>query len=427
MLVVLAVAPPLAVHGAPRIRRRTRVSDTGRKRFIVQVKNDKGRQDIGRVAATSRGSPSASREVLHDYYSVDLDEQGVEELIKDDNIISMEEDSLWEPLGFRDEPASNEAARHLLETQGWGIQEVQADQLQIGDSPVTVCVIDSGVAVNHPDLANADVSGVNRTSQDDGSEMPWNEDARGHGTHVAGILAARIENDIGVRGVGDIPLFISRALNDAGVAYQSDIMGAMQDCRAGGAKIISISLGGSYMVSAMRRLISELFDDGILIVSAAGNDGKFKASYPGTHRDVISVTALKQGQQLWENSNSGPWLELAAPGHQIRSTYPPDDYATFSGTSAATPFVAGVAALVWSHFPQCQHSQIRYALAKTAKDLGPGGCDKDFGFGLVQARAAYEFLEANPCETAEWGRVRVTGMCSTLIDPTEAPTLVRLA
>ena len=402
------------VNAVPRSYRRTRRvdPDESKKRFVVHVKNEQGKQHVKNIA-------SMSREVINDYVSVELDVDQLAHLSLDDNIISIDEDYPWTSLGFRDDPSDFEPFRssnRQLEEVGWGITAVQADQLQMGQNPVTVCVIDVGVDVGHPDLRGENITGIDRISSD-GSIMHWDTDPTGHGTIVSGILTASINNNLGVRGVGKIPLFVSRALNDnAGSAYQSDIMGAMRDCGLHGAKIISLSLGGPYMLRSMRDMISTLFDVGILLVSAAGNDGKRKATFPGAHRDVISVAGLKTEQERWEYSNSGPWIELAAPAYRINSTFLGDGYALFTGTSVATPFVSGVAALVWSHFPACQNSQIRYALAKTAQSLNGQGCDDSFGYGLVRARAAYDFLFSNPCELADWGRERVTGLCTTLND-----------
>jgi serine protease len=205
----------------------------------------------------------------------------------------------------------------------------------------------------------------------------------------------------------------------------------MRDCQRHGAQIINLSLGGSYITSTMRSLISELYEDGILLVAAAGNDGTATAMYPAAHRDVISVSALTSSLDVWENSNYGPWIELTAPGYRINSTFPPDRYALYSGTSMAVPFVSGVAALVWSNFPQCSNSQIRFALAQTAFDLGTEGCDDNYGYGLVQAKTAYDFLLANPCQDADWGRKSHVGMCTTIPEPSEppsmAPSLVRIS
>jgi serine protease len=197
----------------------------------------------------------------------------------------------------------------------------------------------------------------------------------------------------------------------------------MRDCQRHGAKIINLSLGGSYITSAMRSLIAALYEDGILLVAAAGNAGTATAMYPAAHRDVISVTALTSELDVWENSNYGPWIELAAPGYRINSTFPPDRYALYSGTSMSVPFVSGVAALVWSHFPQCSNSQIRFALAQAAVDLGAEGCDENYGYGLVQAKTAYDFLLANPCQDADWGRESHVGTCTTVPDPSAAPTM----
>jgi serine protease len=118
------------------------------------------------------------------------------------------------------------------------------------------------------------------------------------------------------------------------------------------------------------------------------------------------------------NSNYGTWLELSAPGKSIYSTtvnsLGESVYAYYSGTSMATPHVAGVAALVWSHFPECSNTQIRYALAQTSKDGGASGCDDYFGYGVVQAKAAIDWLIANPCVGASYGKGTIVGGCNFL-------------
>jgi hypothetical protein len=103
----------------------------------------------------------------------------------------------------------------------------------------------------------------------------------------------------------------------------------------------------------------------------------------------------------------------------VESTLPNNQYAAWSGTSMATPHVAGVAALVWSHFPDCTNKQIREALIKSTQDLGVQGCDNDYGFGLVDAQAAYQYLETNGCEFSVGETV---GGCNQCPECSSAPT-----
>jgi len=234
----------------------------------------------------------------------------------------------------------------------------------------------------------------------------------------AGTVAAKIGNNEGVRGVGDIELFITRGLGDSGVAFQTDILEAIKQCKEdANVKVISMSLGGSQILSSLNELYTQLTDEGYLIFGAAGNSGKENVNYPASHPNVVSVSAIKSNKQFWALSNYGKWIEMAAPGHRIYSTVVNSDgygYAYYSGTSMATPHAAGAAALLWSHFKDCTNHQIRYALAYTAEDLGSEGCDSTYGYGLIQVKAAYDFLSEHTCTGANWGQSPSTGECSTI-------------
>lgn len=207
--------------------------------------------------------------------------------------------------------------------------------------------------------------------------------------------------------------------------------------------------------------LDKLYDQGFLIVGASGNDNQNTMKWPGSLPSVVSVSAIDevrsrhrksdtennqrkivymiyftstltlclsfiiicctQYSRRWENSNWGSWVEATAPGKMILSTSVNDQgsyvYSYYSGTSMATPHYSGVAAILWSHHPQCTNSQIRYAIAVTAKDVNDGtsnggsGCDEKFGHGLIQARAALDFLNSNPCSQGSWGKEAKDGGC----------------
>lgn len=222
-----------------------------------------------------------------------------------------------------------------------------------------------------------------------------------------------------MRGIGNIPLYITRALDDNGAARESDILQAIQQCVNSGAKVISLSLGGGGMSTQLSTLLTSLYNEkGYLIFGASGNNGQNAKMYPAAHPLVIAVGAAMEDRTIWPGSNYGSWLELSAPGKLVYSTAVDSSgrstYAFYSGTSMATPHAAGVAALVWSHFPECTNTQIRYALAKSARDLGSSGCDDYFGYGVVQAKSAVDWLKANPCQSATYGKGTIDGGCSML-------------
>jgi len=208
--------------------------------------------------------------------------------------------------------------RHAAEEVPWGIKMIQADQLGVGEHDVTVCVVDTGYSEKHPDLPD----GTTGTSTPD-RNFTWNEDLNGHGTHVAGIIAA-VGNDFGVRGVGNIKLHITRGLDQYSAGYESDVRRAVTQCVNAGAKVISISLGSSVMSTSAGNLYTQTVEeDGVIIVAAAGNqggEGKSYEAYPASHPSVISVGAVYEWGTYWQNSNFNDQVELAAPGHRVLST-----------------------------------------------------------------------------------------------------------
>jgi len=134
-----------------------------------------------------------------------------------------------------------------------------------------------------------------------------------------------------------------------------------------------------------------------LDLAAAGNAGNTSFSYPASYNAVVSVAAVDSSRNLASFSQRNSQVELAGPGVGVNSTWNNGGYNSISGTSMASPHVAGVAALVWSNHPTCTAAQIRAALTATAQDRGAAGRDTSFGFGIVQAKAAVDRLNANRC------------------------------
>ncbi|HWU71362.1 MAG TPA: S8 family peptidase [Pseudoxanthomonas sp.] len=297
----------------------------------------------------------------------------------------------------------------------WGIQAVDLGGLTAKPG-VKVCIIDTGYDLGHPDLQTTGVTGESEGAG------PWNgSDGVGrnlhfHGTHVAGTIAALGGNGQGVVGVdanGALDLHIVRVFDkDAGFIYASDLAGAMLDCAAAGANIVSMSLGGPIESRIERQTVQKLTAQGVLVIAAAGNAGSAQFGYPASYEPVLSVAAVDKSLSHASFSQRNAAVDIAAPGVDVVSTVPrgtefkdafgkvigTGDYATSSGTSMATPHVSGVAALVWSNAPGCSNTDIETALKATAIDLGTPGWDYKFGFGEVQARAAFDYLQANGCK-----------------------------
>lgn len=427
------------------LERTSHLRDTNSKQQIQQIQNQRWLVQYENTDGEAVIFKHATQ--LHHWFAkeqmvaVTLEENSLVLLRNSPGIVSMEKDNLWVEQGYFErfvEPSELLLLRknqrrflasetnHPDEMVPYGISMVQADQVEMGDTPVTVCIVDTGIDLGHPDLDASLVTGADRETEDaDGVPLwlRWNTDARGHGTHVAGTIMARANNGIGVRGMGEIPIFVTRGLDDTGNAFESDIREAIEQCEAAGAKIVSLSLGGDEMSNAMQTLIRRLYNErNMLIFAAAGNAGAWKTEYPASDPSVVSVSAVDETEWYWDRANYGPALELMAPGVKILSTTVNSSgeysYAEYSGTSMAVPHASAAAALVWSHHPECTNHQIRFALAASAKDKGEPGCDTDFGYGIVQVKSALDFLNANSCVDATWGSATMTGNCTILDLPT---------
>lgn len=286
----------------------------------------------------------------------------------------------------------------LAQTTTYGIPMVQANQLaQNNQSARRVCVIDTGFNLGHPDLGDQN-NGV--TGEANNNQVGnWFNDGNGHGTHVAGTISA-LSNNEGVVGVyPGVDLHIVKIFNDQGnFTFASDIITGIQQCADAGANIVNMSLGGGGSSTAERNAMQGFVDDGIMLVAAAGNSGNSTLSYPASYDAVISVAAVDSAESIASYSQYNSQVEIAGPGTAVQSTWPTNTYNTISGTSMATPHVAGAAALVWSFFPSCSNEQIRAAMNITAKDKGASGKDNFYGHGIVQARDAYDYLNTNGCD-----------------------------
>jgi thermitase len=261
-----------------------------------------------------------------------------------------------------------------------------------GDPNLIVAVVDTGIDYTHPDLQDRVVLGqdftfrpgliFNRKDKDG----PMDDNA--HGTHCAGIIGATANNGIGIAGVApDVKLMAVKVLGASGGGSQYDVMKGVAYAVTNGAKVVSMSLGGTATTSVERQFSEAAVQSGALIVAAAGNsaDGLgFPAAYPG----ILSVGATDSGGNLAKFSNHDETMGVTAPGVGILSTIPGNTYAKFSGTSMAAPFVSGVAALVWSAHPDWTAEQVKAQIENTATDKGAPGVDSLYGHGEVNVQAA---------------------------------------
>jgi subtilisin family serine protease len=267
---------------------------------------------------------------------------------------------------------------------------------------VTIAIIDTGVDLDHPDLAANLLAGYDFVTYD---SVP--EDGNGHGTNVAGIAAAAL-NGIGVSGVAPSAKILPvRVLDDEGSGYTSDVADGVT-YSADRAQVINLSLGSVYPNTTLQNAINYAVNTkGRLVVAAAGNcgDGYYlyngcsyqsQPSYPGAYSNVLAVAATTNADARASFSTQGDYVDVAAPGYQIYNTFiPPYSYKGVSGTSQAAPHVAGLAALIWSKYPSYSAAQVWSRITSTAVDLGAVGADNSFGAGRVDAKAALQITLAS--------------------------------
>jgi hypothetical protein len=261
----------------------------------------------------------------------------------------------------------------------WSVMRIDAPRVwdTVAGQGVRVGIVDTGIDYNHPDLRNRYAGGFDLINND---SDPF--DDHGHGTHVAGIVAADL-NGVGVVGVAPAAsLYALKVLSNDGTGYISDLVQAVDWAIANNLDVLNFSLGTTYDSKILEKKLGEAASKGIILVAAAGNTGGGAVMYPAAYREVISVSATDSSDKLASFSSLG--AELAAPGVAIRSTVPGGGYATWSGTSMAAPHVTATVALMMSN----GQSNIRESLRSTAMDLGPVGVDSYFGHGLIHARPA---------------------------------------
>jgi subtilisin family serine protease len=261
---------------------------------------------------------------------------------------------------------------------------------------VVVAVIDTGVRAGHPDLNGHVVAGYDFISP---GTLP--SDENGHGTHVAGVIAALVNNRRGVASVAPGSRIMPvRVLDSSGVGDSATVGKAIIWAVQHGAKVINLSLSSTRADTATKAAVAYAISKNVVVVAAAGNRGcgllGSPRTYPAAYPGVLGVAAITSAGDVASYSSCGDWVDVAAPGSGILSTTTarpspslgcPPDYCTLSGTSMAAPHVAGAAALEISKLgPGASQATIRGLIQSTADDTGRAGYDTRSGYGVINPR-----------------------------------------
>ncbi len=315
----------------------------------------------------------------------ELPEPAIDALRKNPKVAYVEADGVVEAIG---------------EVLPWGVDRIDAEVVHPYNkgTAVKVAIIDTGIDYIHPDLNDNYKGGYDFVNN-----YADPKDDHGHGTHCAGIVAAE-DNEIGVIGVApEAYLYAVKVLNNQGSGYLSNVILGIQWSVANRMQVISMSLGTSTYSQSLKDACDNAYTAGLVLVAAAGNSGDGNPatdeySYPAAYDSVIAVGATDISNTAPTWSNSGLYLELAAPGVSIYSTLPTYrvtltrtygySYGTLSGTSMSCPHVAGTVALVIASGQTLTNVGVRTLLQTTADDLGPMGWDTVYGCGIVDADEA---------------------------------------
>jgi subtilisin family serine protease len=315
-----------------------------------------------------------------------------------------------------------------LYAQQWYHQKIRAYaswKFFVPDKRIIIALIDTGVDYLHPDLQGSlwvnnkeDLNGngrldsldINHIDDDengyiddvigwdftdaarfpDGGDFqepdndPMDAYPQGHGTQIAGIIAAQANNGIGIAGlVPGCPVMNLRAGTSQGYLEEDDVARAIIYAIENNAKIINMSFGDVIVSPFLEEVIAYAYDQSVILVASAGNDGSNTIHYPAGFAKTISVGATNQNDQRCSFSNWGQTLDLVAPGCDILTTMPQEGYRSVQGTSFSAPMVSAAAALVLSKDISYSNEQVRNILKTSCKDFGLFGWDEYFGAGLV--------------------------------------------
>ncbi|WP_161568896.1 Ig-like domain-containing protein [Exiguobacterium sp. SL-9] len=310
----------------------------------------------------------------------------IKELKQEENVLRVEEDHLMK-LTYT--PSD---IYYGYQTHHSNIQSEESWERSRGGN-VIVAILDNGIDVNHEDLKTNIVN-----PYDVVQDSPYTLSPGDHGTHVAGIVGSQMDNYYGGVGVAAGAFIMPIDVFEGTSAYTSDVIEGVYRAVDQGADIINMSLGNYYYSTLFQQAIYYAYANDVLVIAAAGNDSSTSTHYPSSYEHVISVGSTTSYDTLSSFSNYGWNVDVTAPGSSILSTTPYNTYSYKSGTSMASPVVAGVAALVKAAEPNISVDELAERLTSTADDLGSPGRDYYYGYGRINAKAALMIYHVDPVQ-----------------------------
>lgn len=277
----------------------------------------------------------------------------------------------------------------LFSRYQWNLPATETNKgwsLSKGSDNVTIAVVDTGVDLDHPDLEGQFVEGFNVVNP---AEKPY--DDVGHGTHVAGIISAKVNNNEGVAGMTWYNKVMPvKVLDSSGSGTTYAVAEGIIWATDHGAKVINMSLGNYADAEFLHDAIKYAYDRDVVLIAATGNDNTERPGYPAAYPEVFAVSATDASMKRADFSNYGDYVDVVAPGASIASTYPGNQYAALSGTSMASPHVAALAGLIRSVNPDLNNEEVMDLMRSSVIDLGDTGYDKYFGYGQIDVYKALE-------------------------------------
>ena len=298
----------------------------------------------------------------------------------------------------------------------WGVTKIRADEAWvIARGNVTIAVLDTGADYNHPDIDSKIIKGRNYHA---GWWEPWNWydpiDGHSHGTHVSGICAAETNNSTGVAGVSwGSKVLAVKVCDDSGGCPENIVAKGIKYAADKGAKIINMSLRFNSSSTALKKACDYAASKGVLIVAAAGNDNDSNKNYPAAYSNVFAVGNTTSSDTRYTGTYGscyGNWVNIAAPGTNIYSTILNNNYGNKTGTSMASPMVAGAAAVVWAKHPSWTATKVRQRLEQTAKPL----TGLQLGAGRIDLFEAVFNGSFEVGDLSEWARTGTASSISSL-------------